>query len=114
VTIYGAGDSGLQLLNLLFHGGEYAPIALVDADKRLQGLFVRRMRVYPANHIPHLVQETGAQVVLRAIPSIGRARRREIVEDLENLSVEIKTIPGLHLQHQRVYKIDRRQYLIRY
>jgi FlaA1/EpsC-like NDP-sugar epimerase len=95
VIIYGAGDSGLQLLNSLFHGREYAPIALVDDDKRLQGLFVGGMRVYPANQIPHLVQETGAQVVLLAIPSIGRARRREIVEDLEDLSVEIKTIPGL-------------------
>lgn len=95
VIIYGAGDSGLQLLNSLFHGREYAPIALVDDDKRLQGLFVGGMRVYPANHIPHLVQETGAQVVLLAIPSIGRARRREIVEDLEDLPVEIKTIPGL-------------------
>lgn len=95
VIIYGAGDSGLQLLNSLFHGREYAPIALVDDDKRLQGLFVGGMRVYPASQIPHLVQETGAQVVLLAIPSIGRARRREIVEDLEDLSVEIKTIPGL-------------------
>lgn len=95
VIIYGAGDSGLQLLNSLFHGREYAPIALVDDDKRLQGLSVGGLRVYSADQIPQLVQETGAQVVLLAIPSIGRARRREIVEDLEELSVEIKTIPGL-------------------
>lgn len=95
VIIYGAGDSGLQLLNSLFHGREYAPVALVDDDKRLQGLFVGGMHVYSTSQIPHLVQETGAQVVLLAIPSIGRARRREIVEDLEDLSVEIKTIPSL-------------------
>ena len=95
VIIYGAGDSGLQLLNSLFHGREYAPIALVDDDKRLQGLTVGGLLVYSADQIPQLVQETGAQVVLLAIPSLTRARRRAIVEDLEELKVEIKTIPGL-------------------
>ncbi len=95
VIIYGAGDSGLQLLNSLFHGREYAPIALVDDDKRLQGLSVGGLRVYSADQIPQLVQELGAQVVLLAIPSLARARRRAIVEDLEELQVEIKTIPGL-------------------
>ena len=95
VIIYGAGDSGLQLLNSLFHGREYAPIALVDDDKRLHGLSVGGLRVYSADQIPRLVQETGAQVVLLAIPSLTRARRRAIVEDLEELQVEIKTIPGL-------------------
>lgn len=95
VIIYGAGDSGLQLLNSLFHGREYAPIALVDDDKRLQGLSVGGLRVYSADQIPQLVQATGAQVVLLAIPSLTRARRRAIVEDLEELQVEIKTIPGL-------------------
>ena len=95
MIIYGAGDSGLQLLNSLFHGREYAPIALVDDDKRLQGLSVGGLRVYSADQIPQLVQETGAQVVLLAIPSLNRARRRAIVEDLEELQVEIKTIPGL-------------------
>lgn len=95
VIIYGAGDSGLQLLNSLFHGREYAPVALVDDDKRLQGLSVGGMRVYAADQIPQLVHNTDAQVVLLAIPSLGRARRREIVESLEDLSLEIKTIPGL-------------------
>ena len=95
VIIYGAGDSGLQLLNSLFHGREYAPIALVDDDKRLQGLSVGGLRVYSADQIPQLVQETGAQVVLLAIPSLTRARRRAIVDELEELQVEIKTIPGL-------------------
>ena len=95
VIIYGAGDSGLQLLNSLFHGREYAPIALVDDDKRLQGLSVGGLRVYSADQIPQLVQETRAQVVLLAIPSLTRARRRAIVDDLEELQVEIKTIPGL-------------------
>lgn len=95
VIIYGAGDSGLQLLNSLFHGREYAPVALVDDDPSLQDLSVGGLRVYAPSQIPQLVKKTGAQVILLAIPSIDRARRREIVNDLEKLQVEIKTIPGL-------------------
>lgn len=95
LIIYGAGDSGMQLLNSLFHGREYAPVALVDDDPSLQDFSVGGLRVYAPGQIPTLVKETGAQVVLLAIPSIGRARRREIVKDLENLQVEIKTVPGL-------------------
>lgn len=95
VIIYGAGDSGLQLLNSLFHGREYAPVALVDDDPGLRNLSVGGLRVYAPEQIPQLVQKTGAQVVLLAIPSIGRARRREIVKALEDLQIEIKTIPGL-------------------
>lgn len=95
VIIYGAGDSGRQLLNSMFHSREYAPVALVDDDETLQGLSVGGLRVYAPGQISQLVRKTGAQVVLLAIPSIGRARRREIVENLEDLQIEIKTIPGL-------------------
>jgi FlaA1/EpsC-like NDP-sugar epimerase len=95
VIIYGAGESGRQVLNALFHGQEYAPISLVDDDARLQGMSVGGLRVCAPSEIPRLVQETGAQIVLLAIPSVGRARRREIVNLLEDLRVEIKTIPGL-------------------
>lgn len=95
VIIYGAGEAGLQLLNALFHGREYAPVALVEEDPALQNLGVGGLNVYAPNRIPQLVQETGARVILMAIPSISRVRRREIVGTLEDLQLEIKTIPAM-------------------
>lgn len=95
VIIYGAGEAGLQLLNALFHGHEFAPIALVDDDPSLQNLGIGGLHVYAPDRMPRLVRETGAQVILLAIPSMGRARRREIVSALEDLKLEIKTIPGM-------------------
>ena len=95
VIIYGAGEAGLQLLNTLYHGRDFAPIALVDDDPGLQNLTVGGLGVFSPAALPQLVQETGAQLVLLAIPSLGRARRREIVSALEDLQLEIKTIPGL-------------------
>lgn len=95
VLIYGAGEAGLQLLNSLFHGRDYAPVALVDDDPSLQNMGVGGLRVFAPTQIPRLVAETGAKIVLLAIPTMARARRREIVESLADLQVEIKTIPGL-------------------
>lgn len=95
VIIYGAGEAGRQLLNALFHGQEFAPVALVDDDPTLQNLGMGGLRVYSPARIPRLVQETGARVILLAIPSMGRVRRREIVSALEDLHLEIKTIPGM-------------------
>lgn len=95
VIIYGAGEAGRQLLNALFHGREYAPVALVDDDPSLHNLTVGGLKVLPPDEIARLVGETGAQVILLAIPSISRGRRREIVSALEELHLEIKTIPGM-------------------
>lgn len=95
VIIYGAGEAGLQLLNALFHGRDYAPVALVDDDPALQNLAVGGLNVFSPDQIPRLVRETGAQIILFAIPSMGRVRRREIVSALEDLHLEIKTIPGM-------------------
>jgi FlaA1/EpsC-like NDP-sugar epimerase len=93
--IYGAGEAGIQLLNSLFHGRDYTPVALIDDDPSLQNLAIGGLRVFAPDQISRLAGETGAQVVLLAIPSISRNRRREILGELGALQLEIKTIPGL-------------------
>lgn len=95
VVIYGAGDAGRQLLNAIFHGREYDPVALVDDDPSLHNLDIGGLRVFSLEKIPHLVRETGVNVILMAAPSMGRVRRREIVRTLEGLNLEIKTIPSM-------------------
>ena len=93
--IFGAGETGLQLLNALFHGKEFTPVAIIDDDLSLQNLDVGGVRVHSPEKIQHLVDTTGARVILLAIPSMSRVRRRQIVSSLENLGLEIKTIPDM-------------------
>lgn len=95
VIVYGAGEAGRQLVNSLFHGRDYAPVALIDDDPKLQNLGIGGLRVYAPDQMPRLVEKMGAKIVLLAIPTLGRQRRREIVEALEDLQLEIKTIPDL-------------------
>ena len=95
LIIFGAGEAGLQLLNALFHGNEFTPVAIVDDDVSLHNLSVGGLRVYSPEKIPHLAQTTGAQVILLAIPTMSRARRRQIVSSMEDSGLEIKTIPSM-------------------
>ena len=95
VVIYGAGDAGLELLNSLFHGRDYAPIAFIDDDRSLQGLVIGGCRVYSPSSLPQLMENITIEAALLALPTIGPARRREILSLLENLQLEVKTIPSL-------------------
>lgn len=95
VIIYGAGESGRQLLNVLSHGREYKAVALVDDDPHLQNMTVGGLHVAQPALLQSLLAKTGANIILLAMPSIGRSRRREVVAKLEDLQVQIKTIPGM-------------------
>ena len=94
VAIYGAGGSGRQLLNALYHGGQFTPVVFIDDDVSLWGRVINGVTVYPFGELPELIEDHHIAHVLLALPTIGRARRREIVDQLEGLPVSVKTIPG--------------------
>jgi FlaA1/EpsC-like NDP-sugar epimerase len=95
VIIYGAGEAGRQLQHALKLGRDYAPVAFVDDDESLHGAYIGGQRVYPPDRLPDLLKNAPRSAVLLAVPSASRARRREIVGQLEPLGIEIKTIPGM-------------------
>ncbi|MFA7553079.1 MAG: nucleoside-diphosphate sugar epimerase/dehydratase [Spongiibacteraceae bacterium] len=94
VVIYGAGDSGRQLHNALHHGGQFTPVAFIDDDPALQGRVINGIRVHAFADLSRLVKRWDVSDVLLALPTIGRARRAEIVNSLEPLAVCVKTIPS--------------------
>lgn len=95
VVIYGAGEAGLEVLNSLLPGRDYAPIGFVDDDPNLHGLTVGGFRVFSPDKMAGLVDKYALKAVLLAMPKLSNARRREIFTSLESLQIEVKTIPGL-------------------
>ena len=95
VIIYGAGEAGVELLNSLFHGRDYSPIAFVDDDRYLERLTISGLPVYSPQAIPRLAEEAALEVVLLAMPNLTHARRREIFTMIESMNLEVKTIPGI-------------------
>lgn len=109
VIIYGAGSAGRQLAHSLINGAEYHPICFIDDDPTLQGSTMLGMRVCSADKISDLIAKYESKLVLLAMPSAARSRRREILDQLEPLRVSVQTIPGMADMVSGQMKIDELQ-----
>ena len=94
VAIYGAGTAGNQLLAALRLSVTMRPVAFVDDDAGVANRVIAGLRVYTPKHIPQMIDETGADEILLAMPSISRARRRDILDSLEPYALHVRSVPG--------------------
>ncbi|MBI6908510.1 polysaccharide biosynthesis protein [Pseudomonas palleroniana] len=106
VAIYGAGAAGNQLVAALRMGRLMRPVAFIDDDSSIADRVISGLHVYKPKHIQHMVDMTGAQQILLAIPSASRGRRREILSFLEGFALHVQSVPGfMDLASGRV-KVD--------
>ncbi|MDH5379159.1 MAG: polysaccharide biosynthesis protein, partial [Gammaproteobacteria bacterium] len=95
IGIYGAGRAGVQLAKALLAGNQYQPAFFVDDNKDLHKNELFGIRVFSPKELEKLISEFEVEQVFLAIPSLTRQRRRLILDELESLSVQIKTLPGI-------------------
>jgi FlaA1/EpsC-like NDP-sugar epimerase len=95
VAIYGAGSAGNQLAAALRMGRAMRPVAFIDDDKSIGNRVIAGMQVYSPKHIQQMIDDTGAEEVLLAIPSANRARRREILELLKAFPLHVRSVPSV-------------------
>ena len=95
VIIYGAGESGRQLLNALNHGSDYRVVAFIDDNPELHETVINGRPVLGAADVTSLVEEHVVRQVLLAIPSASQERRRAIINSLVGLPVRVRTIPKI-------------------
>lgn len=106
VAIYGAGAAGNQLVAALRMGKAMRPVAFIDDDSSIADRVISGLQVYNPSQIRKMIDMTGAEELLLAIPSTTRARRREILEFLEGFPLHVRSIPGfMDLASGRV-KVD--------
>ncbi len=95
VLVYGAGAAGRQLVMSLRHGRDYEPVGFVDFAPRLLGTNVQGLKVYSPSDTARLIKTYGVEKLLLAVPDATRARRQEIIESIELLSIPVQTIPDM-------------------
>ncbi len=106
VAIYGAGSAGNQLVAALRLGRLMRPVAFIDDDDTINKRTIAGLQVYKPKHIQQMIDVTGAEEILLAVPSATRARRREILEYLEGYPLHVRSVPGfMDLASGRV-KVD--------
>jgi FlaA1/EpsC-like NDP-sugar epimerase len=95
VAIYGAGEAGAHLSNLLLTTRAFDPVVFIDDNKSLRGRLVNGIKVFLPEHLPSLIKAQGIDRILLAVPSMSRRRRREILTQLEPLNVHVQTVPDI-------------------
>lgn len=93
--IYGAGTAGQQLAVVLANSGTMKVAGFLDDDPNLHGRTVAGLRVFSPDEIGTILPKLDAQHVLLAIPSASRARRNEIIAQLRDARVEVRTLPSV-------------------
>lgn len=94
VAIYGAGVAGNQLVAALRMGRMMRPVAFIDDDPSIAYRSISGLQVYKPKHIQRMINVTGAQEILLALPSSTRARRREILSLLEGFPLHVRSVPN--------------------
>jgi FlaA1/EpsC-like NDP-sugar epimerase len=95
MLVYGAGRAGQQLALSLRHEPKVQLVGFIDDDIRLDGQRLDGLPVFGAFRLHQVLHNTGADEVLLAIPSASRARRREIIEELQDEEVYVRSLPSL-------------------
>ncbi len=95
VVIYGAGSSGMQVLDQLSTKNGMTVIGFIDDEPSLHRRQIRDIRVHPFSHLSRLIERYAVKDVLLAMPSVSRSRRNQIIALLEPYPVKVKTLPTL-------------------
>lgn len=95
VLIYGAGSSGRQLAQALINGEQYHPVVFIDDDTTLHRSTILGVPVGAPAQITSLIKSHNISRILLALPSVSRARRREVLDALEELPIPVQSIPGM-------------------
>lgn len=105
LAIYGAGTSGRQLLQSVFQSGEFAPMVFIDDSHNLHGTVINGIPVYSPHELPQLIADMDITHVLLALPNINREHKRNIINQLTQLRIHVKTIPSFSALASGIAKV---------
>ena len=95
VLVYGAGESGRQLVEALENNPEFKVVGFLDDNEQLQRQFLLGKTIYSTIKLENLVKTKDISLVFLALPSISRARRNQIIENLNQYKLSVKTLPSI-------------------
>lgn len=95
VLIYGAGAAGRRLAAAMSNSPEMRVVGFLDDDDRLHGHVLNGLPLYGPADLPDLVTSHNVSSVLLALPSVSRKRRNEIIAQMQEAKVSVRTLPSM-------------------
>jgi FlaA1/EpsC-like NDP-sugar epimerase len=93
--IYGAGSFGMELFKALRNDPRFRIIGFLDDDSLLHGRTLQNLRIDNPARLPKLIESYKISKILLALPSLSRARKRLLVDQLTHSGLEVLSIPSL-------------------
>ena len=95
VLVYGAGESGRQLVIALENSLEFKVVAFLDDNEQLHRQFILGKTVYSMINLENLMKTKDISLVFLALPKISRSKRNQIIENLNQYKLTVKTLPSI-------------------
>jgi FlaA1/EpsC-like NDP-sugar epimerase len=95
VLIYGAGSAGRQLASAIASSHEMKLVGFIDDDARLWNSTMNGVPISGPDQLSAVIARRNATDILLAIPSATRARRGEIVHQLRDVGLHVRTLPAV-------------------
>ncbi len=96
VIIYGAGEAGVMLAETIQQGNKYRIICFIDDDENIKvGTVIKSIRVFSSNRIGSLIETYNIDMILLAIPSIGKRLRKNILNKISLFPVKVMELPSI-------------------
>ena len=92
--VYGAGTAGRQLISALKETQDISVVGFLDDDPKLQGHIINGLSVYSPLSLRKIINNKLITHLFLAIPSANRLRRKEILNNIKNFGLTIRSIPS--------------------
>ncbi|MCR6513722.1 polysaccharide biosynthesis protein [Clostridium sp. LY3-2] len=99
VLVIGAGACGHMVINEMYKNKQInmRPVAIIDDDKNKLGKFLQGVEIVGnKNDIENVVEDLNIDTIIIAISSTSAKNKKEIIEECQKTSANIKIIPGVY------------------
>ena len=93
--VYGAGNSGRQIVNALDSSKKMRVVGFIDDDPNLQGQILNGHYIYSSDNLKNLVDLKKVTNILLALPSLNRNKRNKILNKIKKYKVVTSTLPSI-------------------
>ena len=94
--IYGAGEAGRQLANVIDTDGNLNFVGFLDDNLSLKGTKINNRTIYHPTKIGMLKKRYQIKLVLLAIPSLSVHEKTKILSSIQFFNIAIRTLPNLN------------------
>jgi FlaA1/EpsC-like NDP-sugar epimerase len=95
VAIYGAGQTGLELLESLRRAGDTNVVGFLDTSPSLVGQYISGVKVYRPEKLGYMIERHGIKCVYMAHSLASRRDRAETLKWLQGFPIRVQILPAI-------------------